>query len=162
MVKKISRAAIIAALYVALTVLLMPISFYAFQIRVAEALTVLPFIFPEAVWGLFIGCLIANFFGGLGILDIAVGSTLTLIAAFLTMHLAKTNKPVLAPLPPLILNAFGVSAYLMFLIAPPPLPFHIPTYFLFVITIGFGEFVATYIIGLPLLLFLRRKVWKEK
>ncbi|MCD6399598.1 QueT transporter family protein, partial [candidate division WOR-3 bacterium] len=81
MVKKISRAAIIAALYVALTVLLMPISFYAFQVRVAEALTVLPFIFPEAVWGLFIGCLIANFFGGLGILDIAVGSTLTLIAA---------------------------------------------------------------------------------
>lgn len=159
MVKRFSRIAVIAAVYVALTVLLVPISFYAFQVRIAEALTVLPFLFPEAIWGLFIGCFIANFFGGLGLVDVIVGSLLTLFAAFLTHLSARTGKPYLAPLPPLVINAFGVSAYLVLLLEPPSLPFDLPPYLLFVISIFIGEAIATYGLGLPLLYFLKRKEW---
>ena len=64
MVKRISRIAIVAAVYVALTVLLAPISFYALQVRISEALTVLPFLFPETIWGLFIGCFMMSHSSG--------------------------------------------------------------------------------------------------
>ena len=56
MTLKLVRASLIAALYVVLVLIFNPISFGPIQCRVAEGLTVLPFIFPEAVPGLFIGC----------------------------------------------------------------------------------------------------------
>jgi len=144
-------------LYIVLTVLLHPISYYAFQIRVSEALTLLPFFYPEAIWGLFAGCLISNIFGGLGFYDIFFGSLITLFAALLTYLLSKTKKLFLAPIPPIILNSFGVSAYLYFLIEPPPIPLKIHPYFLFVISIFIGETIATFFIGLPLLYFLKKR-----
>lgn len=156
-----TRTALIGAIYAALTIFLAPISFGPLQIRIAEALTVLPYLFPEAVPGLWIGCMVANIFGGLGPIDIFGGSLITLLAAASTFYLRRFNKPILAPLPPVIFNAFGVSAYLQFLVSAPaiPLPYgiKIPTYFLFALTIGIGEFVACYGIGFPLLRFLLRR-----
>jgi len=159
-ISQISTASIIAALYASITVLLAPISYYPIQVRVSEALTLLPYIFPSAVWGLFIGCLIANIFGGLGVYDIFIGSVLTLIAAYLTKMLAKTKKPWLAPLPPIFLNGFGVSAYLVGLlhIFPEKNILHLNPYFTTAIFIIIGEIIATYVIGLPILmLIIRRK-----
>ena len=73
--KSLVRGAIIAAIYAALTLALAPISYGAGQLRVAEALTVLPFVMPRsAVPGLFVGCLLANLFGGGGIWDIVFGA----------------------------------------------------------------------------------------
>ena len=83
--KKIANGALIAALYAVLTVVLAPISYGSIQFRVSEALTLLPFYLPEAMPGLFFGCVIANFFGGFGLIDMIVGSIATLLAALFTM-----------------------------------------------------------------------------
>ncbi|MBR0203644.1 MAG: QueT transporter family protein, partial [Synergistaceae bacterium] len=84
-INKLARGALIAALYAALTILLAPISYGPVQCRVSEAFTLLPFYLPEAVPGLFIGCIFANFIGGYGLPDMVFGSLATLIAAFLTL-----------------------------------------------------------------------------
>jgi uncharacterized membrane protein len=148
--KYIARAGIIAALYAVITILLAPISYGPVQVRVSEALTVLPYLTPAAIPGLFMGCLLANIYGGLGIYDIVGGSFITLLAAFFTYLLSRTKKPILAPLPPVLLNAFGVSLYLHFLFRMP--------YWLTVAYVGIGEVVACYILGYPLLkIILNRK-----
>ncbi|OQX88031.1 hypothetical protein B6D60_02745 [candidate division KSB1 bacterium 4484_87] len=156
-----TRAALIGALYATLTIFLAPISFGPMQIRVSESLTVLPYLLPEAVPGLWIGCMVANIYGGLGPIDIFGGSLITLLAAASTFYLRRFKKPILAPLPPVLFNALGVSGYLQFLVAAPDIPLphgiDIPVYFLFVLTIGFGELVSCYGLGYPLLLFLRRR-----
>ena len=157
--RNIATGAIIAGLYAALTILLAPISYYAIQVRISEALTLLPFVYPSAIWGLFLGCMIANIFGGLGPYDIFLGSTITLIAAYLTYLLRKTKNPYLAPLPPIILNGLGVSAYLVYLlhILPEKNISHFSPYLSTSIFIMIGETISTYIIGLPILLLLLKK-----
>ena len=76
--RNLAFAAVVGAAYCALTVLLAPISFGAVQFRVAEALCILPAIMPVSAWGLWIGCALANFFGGYGLPDIVFGSLATL------------------------------------------------------------------------------------
>ena len=105
----VARSAIIATVYVLITYLFKPISYGPIQVRVSEALTLLPLLEPAAIPGLFIGCLLANILGGLGLWDIYFGSLITLIAAFFT---AKMPNPILGSVPPIILNAVGVSYYL--------------------------------------------------
>ncbi|MEA5002230.1 MAG: QueT transporter family protein, partial [Christensenella sp.] len=84
-VRYLCEASLIAALYAALTLLLAPLSYGPVQVRVSEALCVLPFFTPAAVPGLFIGCMLANLYtAGLGVMDIVVGSLATLLAATLT------------------------------------------------------------------------------
>jgi len=147
--RQISIAGVVAALYFVITITpgISAISYGQFQIRIAEALTVLPYLYPGAIGGLFVGCLLANVFGPFGIQDVIFGSLLTLIAAWLTYLARKTGRPFLAPLPPVILNAFGVSAYLHYFFEEP--------YWVFVGTIGAGEMIACFGLGLPLLLLLR-------
>jgi len=137
------RAALIAAIYVILNIIFAPISYGPVQVRIAEALVVLPFIEPSAIIGLSVGCVLANIYGGLGMVDVIGGSLCTLIAAYFTY---KVKNPKLAPLPPVLINAFGVSLYLHLL-------FEIP-YWLTVIYIGIGEIIACYILGYPLLILL--------
>jgi uncharacterized membrane protein len=155
--RNIALAGLIAAVYAALTVALAPISFGVYQVRVAEALTILPFITDAAVLGLFVGCAIANYFGGNGVYDIVLGSMLTLGAAILTRYIGtisrRLNTPnlgyLLAPLPPVLLNAFGVAAYLA--------PIVNMGYWFVVQMIGLGELIACYVLGLPLLVLLVRR-----
>jgi len=137
------RVAMIGAIYVILNIIFAPISYGPVQVRIAEALTVLPFIDPSAIIGLFLGCILANIYGGLGMVDIIGGSFCTLIAAYLT---SKMKNPKLAPLPPVLINAFGVSIYLHLL-------FDLP-YWITVLYIGIGEVIACYILGYPLLILL--------
>jgi uncharacterized membrane protein len=147
----------IAAAYAVLTVALAPISFGVYQVRVAEALTILPFITDAAVLGLLVGCAIANYFGGNGIYDIVVGSLLTFWAAILTRYIGTFARKsgslrigyLLAPLPPVLLNAFGVSVYLA--------PIAGFSYWFSVQMIGLGELVACYGLGLPLLAILDKR-----
>ena len=137
------RVAMIAAIYVVLNIVFAPISYGPIQVRIAEALVVLPFIDPSAIIGLFLGCILANVYGGLGMVDIIGGSLCTLVAAYLTY---KVKNPKLAPLPPVLINAFGVSIYLHLL-------FDLP-YWMTVLYIGIGEVIACYILGYPLLILL--------
>lgn len=146
--KGIALSGTIAALYAALTIALAPVSYGPVQVRIAEALTVLPFLTPWAVLGLYFGCMAANIFGGYGLLDIFGGSFITLLAAVGTYGLRRLNKAWLAPLPPVILNAFGVSIYLHLLAEWP--------YLLCVLYVGIGELLSCYAIGYPLLLTLRK------
>lgn len=102
-------SAVIAALYAALTLLLAPLSFGAVQLRVSEALTLLPMVLPQAIPGLFVGCLIANLYTGV-LTDILFGSLATLLAAVGTYLLRK--RPVLAASCPVLANGVIVGLVL--------------------------------------------------
>ena len=133
----------IAAIYVVLTVVFQPFSFGEIQVRIAEALTILPAFTPAAIPGLFGGCLIGNMLGGSILPDIVFGSLATLIGALFTYLLRKQNK-FLAPLPPIVANtiiiplilrhAYGINL---------PLP-------LTMLTVGIGEVISCGILGIIL------------
>lgn len=111
--KKLCRSAVIAALYVVLTIVFGQLAYGPIQIRPAEALTLLPLIYFEAVPALFVGCALANLFSMFGFADVAIGSIISLIAAFLTYLCGKyiPNKPlkvIIGGLFPVFLNAFGL------------------------------------------------------
>ncbi|NLW07282.1 MAG: QueT transporter family protein [Clostridia bacterium] len=145
MTAKIARAAVIAAIYAVLTIVLRPFSFGYIQVRVAEALALLPILYPEAIAGLFIGCLVSNIYGGLGPIDIFLGSLTTLVAAWLTY---RWRNSWFAYLPPIILNGLIVGTYLAFLL-------NVPVY-LAVVTVALGEAIAVLVFGIPIIKRLRR------
>jgi len=100
--KFLIQAAVIAAIYATLTIVLMPFSYGPMQVRVSEALTILPFFTPAAIPGLFIGCVVSNMVGPYGMLDIVFGSTCNLACSSWIYYLR--SKPLLVPLPPVIAN----------------------------------------------------------
>ncbi|MBQ8184504.1 MAG: QueT transporter family protein [Lachnospiraceae bacterium] len=139
-----TQAAMIAAIYVALCVVFAPISYGEIQVRVAEALTILPFFTPAAIPGLFIGCLIANMLGGGIVLDVIGGSIATLLGAVGTYLLRKKSK-YLAPLPPILANVLIVPFVLYYGYGLQlPIPF-------LMLTIGIGEVIGCGVLGLILL-----------
>ena len=87
-----TQAAMIAAIYVVLTYVFAPFSFGEVQIRIAEALTILPVFTPAAIPGLFVGCIVGNILGGAILPDIIFGSIATLIGAFFTYQLRNKNR----------------------------------------------------------------------
>ena len=108
----IAYGAVIAAVYVVLTIVFQPISFGEVQLRVAEALTILPMFTPAAIPGLFVGCLLANMLGGGIIVDVIFGSIATLIGAVFSYMLR--NNRWLVPLPAVIANALIVPFVLRY------------------------------------------------
>ncbi|HPJ01274.1 MAG TPA: QueT transporter family protein [Candidatus Limiplasma sp.] len=145
-VKDLAIAAVIAALYAALTVVFAPISYGVVQFRIAEALTLLPILFPQAIPGLAVGCLVANLVGGFGIWDVVFGTLATLIAALLTYRLRKNIW--FAAAPPVLVNAVIVSLLLHFVLELPLLPT--------MGTVGLGQLAVVYVLGIPLMLALSR------
>lgn len=101
----ITEGALIAALYIALTFLSRAVGLDsgAIQLRLSEALTVLPVFTSAAVPGLFVGCLLANLLTGCAVWDIVFGAVATLLGAVGTRIFTK-NKKRLAPLCPIITN----------------------------------------------------------
>lgn len=93
--KQLTLAAVIAAAYAALP-LCLP-AYGAIQVRLSEAFTVLPFLFPAAVPGVAVGCLVANLLSPYGLIDVACGTAATLLAALWT---SRIRHRALAPLPP--------------------------------------------------------------
>lgn len=150
-VRTLTLSAVLAALYAALT-LFLPIPQYGpIQIRFAEALTVLPFFFPAATPGLFVGCIIANLFSPY-VLDVFFGSAATLLACLWT---ARLNNRWLAPLPPVICNALIVGWEIAFTTAHTADTFW-PSFAFNVLTVGLGELLACGILGSILLSALYR------
>ena len=111
-VQRITQGAAIAALYVVLTLVFAPISFGPVQLRVAEALCILPMFTAAAIPGLFIGCVLANLIGGGVILDVVFGSFATLIGAALGYMLRKNRW--LVPVPTVIANALIIPFVLKY------------------------------------------------
>lgn len=146
----ITQAAIIAALYVVLTLLAnsLGLANHAIQLRFSEALTILPFFTPAAIPGLFLGCLISNLLTGAIIWDVVFGSLATLLGAVGT-HLLRRCK-WLTPLPPIAANTVIVPLVLYFAYQ---LPGSIPY---FMLTVGIGEILSCGVLGMLLLLTLQR------
>ncbi len=153
--KFLARAAVIAAIYVALTYLagLMNLAYGPVQFRFSEALTVLPFLFPEAIPGLFVGCIVSNLLSPYGALDLVVGSAATLLAAVWT---AKCGKRAFAPMPPVIANALLVGAMIAWYEAGFGAGFW-AAFAYNALTVGLGELVVCYALGLPLLRVLENR-----
>ncbi|MGI6776881.1 MAG: QueT transporter family protein [Acetivibrionales bacterium] len=141
----ITQAAVIAALYAALTIIFQPVSFLQTQVRVSEGLTVLPIFTPAAIPGLFLGCLIANIFSPVGILDVILGSLATLIAAVVTY---KMPKPYLAPIPPIVINGIVIGSLLNYVMNLPLVPS--------MLWVALGQAITCYGLGYPLILILNK------
>ncbi|MBC5734086.1 QueT transporter family protein [Lawsonibacter sp. NSJ-51] len=109
--RQITLAAAVAALYALLTYFgsIFGLTYGPVQFRFAEALCVLPFLFPTAAPGLFVGCLIANLLSPYGLVDVVCGSAATLIAALIT---ARVRHRWLAPLPAVLSNGVIIGAML--------------------------------------------------
>lgn len=140
------RCAAVAALYFCLTVVLAPISYGVVQFRLSEALTLLPFLYPEATVGLVIGCAFANITSPFGVLDIIVGSVVTGVAGYLT---SKIKNIWLAPLPPIILNALLLPVVWAIMGAE-------QLYILNVLSLLLSQSVVIYALGVPMTKAVRR------
>lgn len=154
--KAICISAVVAAIYAAITWLLAPITYGPIQCRVSEALTLLPLILPQSIPGLFVGCVLANILGGCSLLDIVFGSLTTLVAAILTYKLR--NKPLMAALPPVVLNGVVVGV-ILHVTANAPL-------WETILWVSVGEAAAVYALGFLLLEALKKtpivKLAKDK
>ena len=156
--RKIAYAGVIAALYATLTVALSFIGYGPIQFRVAEALCILPFFFPAAAPGLFVGCIVANLLSPYGVLDIVAGSAATLLAALCTMQLGRVNRDAiaikaLACFPPVIVNAVVIGAVIAWSSTGGGNAFW-HTFAITGLQVGGGQFVVLYAIGLPLMIYL--------
>lgn len=155
------HAAVIAALYVVLTLLAnsLGLANYAIQVRFSEALTILPFFTPAAIPGLFVGCILSNLLTGCLPLDIVFGSLATLLGALGTYFLCgkadgskqtKATKILLAPLPPILANVCIVPFVLAYVYQfEGSIPY-------FMLTVGAGEVISCGILGMLLLKILQK------
>ena len=136
----VTKAAMIAAVYVVLTIVLAPISFGQVQLRVSEALTIMPVFTAAAIPGVFIGCLIGNILGGAVLPDIIFGSLATLVAAVISYKL-RGKGLLIASIPPVVVNMLVVPFVLKYAYSVPlPIPF-------MMLTVGAGEVVSCCILG---------------
>ena len=162
--KDLALAAVVAAAYAVLTMLLPGPSYGYAQLRVAEALTVLPFFFPATAPGLLVGCLVANLLSPYGIVDVVCGTAATGLAAFLTM---KAPNRWLAPLPPVLCNAVIVGAEIAWFEGGFTAAFW-PAFAFNAFTVGLGELLACYVLGsllltaLPKVPYFRRLIAPER
>ncbi len=146
--KEIVLGAVIAALYVALTLPFAPIAYGPVQFRISEALTVLPYFTPAAVPGVTLGCLLSNILMGSPLPDIVFGTIATLIGAIFSYRL-RVHK-YLVCVPPIVANALIIPWVLKFAYGVPDL---VPV---MMFTVGLGEVLAVGVLGNIFLLSLER------
>ncbi|MBE6588418.1 MAG: QueT transporter family protein [Ruminococcaceae bacterium] len=153
----ICQAGLIAALYCVLTIVsaYFGLASYEIQVRLSEALTVLPLFTPAAIPGLTVGCIVSNLLTGASPLDVVFGSIATLLGAVIAYFIGtgarKTESvilKILVPFPNVLTNALIIPWVLK-------LVYHIegPVWY-FMLTVGAGELIAGVVLGLPLLFML--------
>ena len=118
--KRLCRAGVIAALYVALTTSLARFAFGPLQFRPAEALCILPVFFPEAVPALYIGCMLSNILSQYSVYDVLIGSLATLLGALGSYMVGRLLKKepirfILAGIFPVLFNALLIPFIIVFL-----------------------------------------------
>lgn len=148
--RTIVRAALIAAVYTAVALALAPLSFNSVQVRVSEALTMLPVLCPGAVAGVTIGCFFSNMATGSAV-DMLLGTLTTLLAALATRrlrHMRLRGLPLAAALPPILFNAVIVGAMLTVLYFPPGSPIGVWAFNMF--TVGVGQLISCGVLGVAL------------
>ena len=139
----VTQAAMIAAIYVVLGVVFAPFGTKAIQVRIAEALTILPVFTSAAIPGIFVGCLLGNTLSGCILPDVIFGSLATLIGAVGTRRLGKIH-PILGTLPPIIANIIVIPLVLRYGYGEPlPIPY-------MMLTVGIGEVISCGLLGMIL------------
>ena len=152
-----AQAAMIAAIYVVLTFIAnaFGLANHNIQVRISEALTILPYFTPAAVPGLLIGCLISNILTGCILPDVIFGSFATLIGAIGTYALRKWKW--CAPVTPILANTLIVPLVLIygygFLIDGVSIAY---CYGYYALTVGIGEIISCGIFGMILLFTLEK------
>lgn len=144
------QGAVIAAVYVVLTLVFAPISYGVIQFRISEALCILPYFTVAAVPGVSIGCLLANILGGAALPDIIFGTLATLIGAICSYKLRIISKWLVC-VPPIAANTVIIPLVLKFAYGMSDL---IPYMML---TVGAGEVLAAALLGNILMLALEPK-----
>ncbi len=154
---KLTIAGIIAAAYAVLTVVsaLFGLSSGIIQIRISEALCVLPMFTSAAIPGLSIGCFIANLICGGGILDGVFGTLATFLAAVLTYFVSKIirgkiSERILVPLPNVLFNTAIIPWVLRFVYG------EAGTIWYFALTVFAGEIISSFVLGIPLMITLEK------
>ena len=150
-VHSLVRCAVIAAVYVVVCLVLAPFSYGAVQVRVAEALCLLPVFGAEYIVGVTLGCLLANLLGST-VIDVVFGTLATLLACLVTYKLRDVRVKGLAipaSLPPVVFNMIIVGAFeITFFFSDGA-----PTAALAVfnaVTVGIGELNSCTILGVAL------------
>ena len=143
-VRFMTQAAMIAAIYVVLTIFISAfhLASGAIQIRISEALTILPAFTPAAIPGLFLGCLISNLITGAMLPDIIFGSLATLLGALGSYFLRKYKWAI--PIPPILANVLIIPWILSYVYGFPG------SIFYFMLTVGIGEVISCGVLGLLL------------
>lgn len=168
-IRFITTAAMIAALYAALTMALWEISSAGIQFRLSEALCVLPAFTPAAIPGLAIGCAVANMIGGTWV-DVVFGSLATLLAAVCTYFIGRAFRVgmtdrlsvgslILSPLPPVLFNAAIIPFVLYYgygVVSAFGITNRLAVLGLHALTVGAGEAAVCYILGVPLMIAVNR------
>ncbi|HIX65080.1 MAG TPA: QueT transporter family protein [Candidatus Anaerotruncus excrementipullorum] len=157
--RSLTLAAMLAAVYTVVSFALLPLSFGIVQVRVAEALTLLPVFSPAAIWGVTVGCLLTNLIGvatgAVLPMDIFVGTAATLLAALFTRKLRGftwRGLPVVSVLPPVVFNGIFVGAELTWMFTPdtPAL------FWMNAASVAVGELAACGVLGLALVWCIQR------
>ena len=157
-VKKLARAGIIAALYTVLTLIVFPVASGAVQIRISEALTLLPLLFIEAIPALAVGCFISNLITGCAAFDMAFGTLITLVAAMLTYFSGKFIKNIvlkvfIGGLFPVVLNALLLPLIWVYCYGAIEYVYYIQALLLVL-----GQGVSVYLFGTPVLIKLSKSL----
>ena len=154
--RKLCISGIVAAMYAAITVISAPIAYGGVQFRLSEALMVLCWFRPWLGVGLTLGCLLANFFSTVTVLDVVIGTLATALACLWT---SRIRRPWLVPIPTIVCNGLLVGAMLALVLTPqtPMTGFGV-----FFAQVSFGETAVMYLLGMPLFLFLKRNRTLDK
>lgn len=161
-VKNMAVSAMIAALYFALSLPFMTFNFGAVQLRVSEALTLLPIFAPQSAVGLTVGCVLVNTMGAatgmnvLGPLDIIIGSAATGIAALMTWQLRQVRikgLPIAAAIPPILVNGLVVGLELTLVLGG---GWNWGFFAVCFAQVAVGEAIACLCLGVPLVTALER------
>ena len=145
-VKKLVKIAITAAVYTVATLAIAPLSYGTIQLRLSEVMTLLAFIDPVYIIGLVLGCAISNLYSPLGIVDVIVGTSATLISVYM---ISKTKNLLISTLWPTVMNGLIVGAELFFVLNQP--------FWLSTLYVALGEFIVVTCIGYPLFKLLLKR-----
>ena len=162
--RKLVVAAMIAAAYTAVSVCMLPFTFGAVQVRVAEALSMLALFGPVGIWGVTLGCALTNAIGILtganllGALDIIFGTGATLLAAWMSYglrHLRIGSLPIPSALPPILVNAVIIGGELCFVFNNGS--WNTGIFLINAVQVGLGQLISCGVLGIVLVAALEKK-----
>lgn len=148
--KQIALSGVVAGLYAAITILTASFAYGNIQFRIADAMCLLVCIEPSLTIGLTLGCLIANIFSTVSVLDIVIGTAATLLGCLLTI---QVKKMWILPIPTILANAVMVGAMLAFVYTPESFW---QGFAIMGAEVAAGEIVVLYLLGVPLYLTMKK------